>query len=866
MPFHRLTVPSYFGGLPGGYDYLNTPSDPSVGGSGVPAPMSLKKTGGPNDGTYFVAFGEDARATFANRGMKALGENSDFIDNILRASIPKISFLEDTAVGAVSTVNLVGQIFVGDFGLANNATNRNQLVHVTDQSTNDDLEVSGTKIIATLIHDGASVNVVGLSADGFRTNASVNFSPSIPNGTNYRVWFGIRSSFTEIANTEKGAYFRYIMRIMEHVPGSMRSQLRQLHSEASVNQGYLDPWDSTIRSLASSGLNERYRRSTTQPAGFVTGDYNVAGGGAIITRDGQAVTILSPNFGDQATATAFPDKNLASIKLLSAVDDHSSNPILTTRGGDHGLWHENEWRPQTAFVGGDSRNRSVAAGPGLIEVIPWDVRSATFNGDAVITFINNTADATLNPASGVTANDRRTIQCAAGQFFAVATPQLHTAMRLGIDLIEVTRVDGSVQLYVVDFVASLTTIRVVTLANGLPDFGAVAIPTVRLRWIQVILKTGGVLNQDESAGSYYARPLFVMAPATITQTFNEKPGPCAFFGAASGSLINGKSGGSLTRALEWGAGFNEDGGGQTPGSIFPNGWLSGVGGVHAVYLSLTNALIDELGDSTFNNVTSAGDIVATDDLQAGDDLFVGDDAHITGDADVGTLAIMNPDYHVVVDEDWIRFTQNFIPNVIWTHHNTWQFNEITSAMTLNNGTPSTKNPGQLQVIAAGGGTAKKLSIYPTSQFPFAFANLELMTITVAVTDDPANNYAGLTIGLSDSTTVLGNDNLSLIYVNGLGWALIHMVAGVPGTHHFAVLGAQTNGVFVVVRFVRQANGDIAVFFNGVLALTVTVAQLPTGNCTFVQYYEQTVGDASATTWTVDRSYARFFSSTDRSGA
>src|SRR5262245_2582184 len=224
--FHRLVLPTYFGGLPAGYDYLNDPQDPSVGGTGVPAIADDIKVGGDNDGTYLVAWTEDGRSGFANRPAKALGTNTDYIDDTLRSSIPKIAQFNATAAGAVSTIALTGEIFVGEFGMANNATNRNLLIHITEQSGNDDLEVGATKIVATLIHDGANNNVVGLSADGFRTNASVNVSPSIPNGTQYRVWYGIRSSVHEIARTEKGAYFKHQIRLAEHIPGVLRGRLR----------------------------------------------------------------------------------------------------------------------------------------------------------------------------------------------------------------------------------------------------------------------------------------------------------------------------------------------------------------------------------------------------------------------------------------------------------------------------------------------------------------------------------------------------------------------------------------------------------------------------------------------------------------
>ena len=44
MGFHRLTVPSYYGGLPGGYDYINNAV------SGTPANANGVLPSGPNTG------------------------------------------------------------------------------------------------------------------------------------------------------------------------------------------------------------------------------------------------------------------------------------------------------------------------------------------------------------------------------------------------------------------------------------------------------------------------------------------------------------------------------------------------------------------------------------------------------------------------------------------------------------------------------------------------------------------------------------------------------------------------------------------------------------------------------------------------
>lgn len=878
MAFHRLTVPSYFGGLPGGFDYINTPSDPTVGGSGVPAPMDAKKTGGPNDGTYFVAFGEDARATFANRGMKALAQNTDNLDDVLRTSIPKIITTDLTAVGAVTTVALTGEIFVGEFGLANNATNRSLLVHVTEQATNDDLEVSGTKIVPTLIHDGASANVVGTIASGFRTNASVNFSPAIPNGTNYRVWYGIRSSLAEISATEKGAYFKYLIRTAEHMPGSARSLFRQLHSEASVNQAYTDPWDSTIRSLASSGLNERYRRATTQPAGFITANYNVAGGGAVILRDGPAVE-LQATTGYQFSGLTWPDGNKATLKLgVLDTRSNTSSFVSNNDGGDFGVWHESEWKPNNNVADTGMFLRFKTAGPALVDVIPYDMRAATFQGDTLQTSINaSSATATLNPDSINTTSARRTVECGPGQYFSLTGP-VRTAIRVGIDMLEVTDSSNRVRTFIIETIVSATRVRVIGYGGfaGTNLFAAAAEAGCKIRLLQMGASIGGPLSYENTG--LLKRPLFIMPPAILTTVVaNENIPGCSFFGSQTGSVVDATADARRARALEWGSTASPDSGAVVDGVITPRGWLKGDGSIHATALQLsTGSLLISAGDITLSaggitltvgGINTANDIHSSDDVVADDDLFAGDRLVVGGNATIaGSLAVNKPNFFYTFNEDWIRFTQTFAPNLLWTADHTWLFNEITNTFTLNNGTPSAKNPGKLQIIGAGGGTAKKLAIYPTSQFPFAFANIELLEVVIAVNDNAANNYSAISVGFFDATTTgTGNNVMSMVYFNDT-WALLSIKGGVLGPNHFFTLGARVNDFFNVIRFVKTNGVDMEVYFNGVLATTILAAEIPSGNGTLLIFTEQTAGDANVTTWTVDDIAFRVSTAADRSGA
>lgn len=850
MGFHRLTTPAYFGGLPGGYDYLNTPSDPSVGGSGVPALVGAKKSGGPNDGTYFVAFGEDGQSAFANRPAAALGNNTDLLDDVLRTSVPSITHADATAAGATSSIVLTGQIYTGDFGTTNNQTNRNKIVRITDQNDND-LEVSGSKIVATLIHDGASANVVGVSTSAFRTNATVTVAPPIPDTTTYRVYYGVRNNYTNIAQADRSALFEESLRTVNNVSGEVRALLRQIHSEASINQAWDAAFDSTIRSLASAGLNERYRRATLQPAGFVTGNYNVAGGGAVIRRDGQAVSILGAS-DFLLQGVAWKDPNHALLKLcVEDARSSSASAIGANSGGDYGVWHESEWKGKNTAGTANMFTRTVAAGPALIDVSPYDMRGSTLNGDTLLTFIDaSSASATLNPDSGGSTTARSTVQCGAGQYFSLTGP-IRTAIRLGLDLLEVTDSSNKVRTFTIISMPTSTRVVVVGPAGQTAGpFSASAEAGCKVRIIQVVSSVGGYLGRD-GEGGLIKRPLLVIPPAVLTTVVaNEDVVPCSFFGAQTGSVADATAQARRARALEFGSTASPDAGGVVNGTVTPTGWLNGDGSARITALDINgNASIDKFGNTVLDDVECES-IACLD---------------VTGtNATFNTYREEIPEQLFVINEDFVRFTQTFSPELLFTFENTWQFTEISGVVTVNNGTPSQKHPGKLQLIGSGGGTGKRLAIYPTSQFPFAFAGLEHLTVVAAVNDDPANNAATLNVMLVDAVTGGGNNILGLAYFNGIGWCVKHVVAGVPGSHDFAVLGAQVNDEFVVVRFLKNGP-DIDVLFNGSVILTVAAAEFPSGLGTLLIYVEQSAGDAQPTTWTVDKVNMRVKTATNRAG-
>lgn len=275
MPFHRLTVPSYFGGLPGGYDYVNNAI------IGTPSFADSAKIGGPNAGTYFIAFGEDATSADANRPAKALAENTDFLDNLLRRDIAVPVRTSDGVGAPTASVVLTGPgVFMGLVGAV-----LKDLFHVTSD-TDEDLEPGGVPIVIASAVDmgGTPVPVGGGFSDG---NVTITFNIPIPAAQGYHVYYAIRSNFATfpadgLTNTR--------IRNLTEVDAAIEELFRLLHGNS---EAWNAAWDSTVWDLTARGMDGAYRRSTTG----VAGTFNVAGSGAVIVRDGVAPT----ERGQQAT-------------------------------------------------------------------------------------------------------------------------------------------------------------------------------------------------------------------------------------------------------------------------------------------------------------------------------------------------------------------------------------------------------------------------------------------------------------------------------------------------------------------------------------------------------------------------------------
>jgi len=177
MGFHRLTVPTYTGGLPPGYDLINSGAAPADGA----------KVGGPNAGTYFHAFGEDALAIYFNRPARALAENCDYLDDELRSDFVTVVKLADV-LAAVPVSSIILPEAVGIF--ADPARSLNRLFEITDENDVQISGVTGQRCVVVSISGGTP------GGDGFTTApTTLNISPAIPVGYTYRAYYGIRTNW-----------------------------------------------------------------------------------------------------------------------------------------------------------------------------------------------------------------------------------------------------------------------------------------------------------------------------------------------------------------------------------------------------------------------------------------------------------------------------------------------------------------------------------------------------------------------------------------------------------------------------------------------------------------------------------------------
>lgn len=418
---HRWTDPTYpleagetFPGTIGGdaYDRINIGS----GGAGG-SPADGQKVGGNFPNTYLVDFEEDARATAANRGLRALAENTDTLDDILRASVPARA--TQSWAGAAAFLSLAPQnVFVGKSG--ETVPLAPELVQIIVTSTGlPAVSAGGATIVATDVVDDTSLSSIrGTPSSGFSNNARVVWNATVPAGT-YTVIYGSRVSLARLAETRPREFLRAVLL------GERISAL--------------------VLSLQQHGLNERYRRSNQ----VVAGTPNLAGDGAAVTVDGAAVTFR----GTVAADSARRDVHDAVLTV-----DHTSYFAPNTSATDAALFAQfllTDGRDGSAGVAGMS---SPATGGTVWAAARPAITPIAANRNTAVDF----GAATLNPSG--TADQ---IQVGASARFWRSSGGLNlSTIRLGFDLMKVVRASGATEVYVIQALNANNRIASLRRLNG----------------------------------------------------------------------------------------------------------------------------------------------------------------------------------------------------------------------------------------------------------------------------------------------------------------------------------------------------------------------------------------------------------------
>ncbi|WP_394851051.1 hypothetical protein [Pendulispora rubella] len=317
-------------------------------------------------------------------------------------------------------------------------------------------------------------------------------TPPIPTGTTYHIYYGVRTS---LANMPADALTSIRIRLASEVDDQVEQLLRALHGN---NQPYNAPWASTVFDLAASGLDERYRRSSTaasrQYPGFPgAGNPNVAGSGGWYLRNGPGMT----GFGrtDVSARAGYASGVGYGIEGLWIADPQDSNaPTQGPAGGRVGGL-------SSGFVALGTRRYTIADWESLENLGPT---FATFySGEKQIA--NPTVSAanqaslkqafrTYLPSGTPVALSGALATIAPPAFFAAnildpnsSASVLQTAIAVGYDLLELAFPDGSVHSFIVDgangSTINQTQVGLLCLDGSPPAFAAGTTATLA-KWVR----------------------------------------------------------------------------------------------------------------------------------------------------------------------------------------------------------------------------------------------------------------------------------------------------------------------------------------------------------------------------------------------
>jgi hypothetical protein len=547
--FHRFAVPTYAGGLPAGYDFINN------AGGGTPAFADGAKTAGPNVGTYFVAFGEDATSSDVNRPAQALAQNTDFLDDTLHRDIA-LPVRTSNATGAPTSFLLITGpgIFMGLGGalLAD-------LFQVTDQN-DEAITVGDTEIVISSAVDSGSVPVGGGFSLG---NVTVTFNIAVPSGQMYHVWYGERTNF---ATFPADGLTSSRIRSLTEVDAEIEELFYNLHGN---NLAWNAPWTSTIWDLAGSGLNERYSREPlvelSPPESYWSALVDTPGAGGWIKRTGPALTIYSA--GD-SSALSDPINALFTAKSIDTV------PISS--GGVVGFASFGTRRSSTAFSSESGTGRT----PGTALFLGLWPHDLTTNTDFATNIVAGSTVTLANVGSYNIDTGTAQVTLTAPSYSNNGTD---SSIAVGYDFLELQYFISGVQhneTVVITYIATGTPLLIdVRYPNGtVPDWSTVVPTGATARWVSTSFAVGDGAGSFHQAvhsdphpvlldGLYYQVPQTLGDPV-LTDTVPRIP---ASFSASTNVVA--------ALALQWG-GFSSA---VPSGPVFP----SSMRGDGSIYVTST---------------------------------------------------------------------------------------------------------------------------------------------------------------------------------------------------------------------------------------------------------------------------------------
>lgn len=214
-------------------------------------------------------------------------------------------------------------------------------------------------------------------------------------------------------------------------------------------------------------------------------------------------------------------------------------------------------------------------------------------------------------------------------------------------------------------------------------------------------------------------------------------------------------------------------------------------------------------------------------------------------------------------EGVMSFRDDFLGGQLDTVNNKF-YSEVPWKLHLTGGTAipfaqgvgANKNPGLLAGVCTGG-TSSEFGLELNAKM--SFANFEYFCVVLKASDDAANSDHGVSFGIGNDASTgsfnpdVGGTNSLMCYYwktqSTTQWRQVRTVSG--STFLGNTLGTFVSGQFVKIEAVKQTNGDIQFLFNESLATTTSLAQMPSGDCTFFLKAKMPSSDPNAFNFSFD---------------